>query len=57
MTKEEKIIEAIGYLEYIDGQFFVHKRERLSRYSEEWGTWSRKMNIELRQKEKENQLP
>ena len=56
MNREEKILEAIGYIDLINEQYFTHKKLKLGRYSEEWGKWSREMNIKLRKKEKENVL-
>ena len=48
--------EALNYINKIDQNFYTHKKEKVSRYSTEWGTWSRKMNIELRENEKKNPL-
>lgn len=36
------------YVEYIDEQYLIAKKKKLSRLSVEWGKWSREMNLELR---------
>ena len=55
-TLEEKIEEANWYLTLIDVMFLDHKKKRLSRYSIEWGKWSREMNLKLQVRMKENLL-
>ena len=36
------------YIETIDSKFMEAKKKRISRYSPEWGIWSRDMNLEIR---------
>lgn len=36
------------YIELIDRKYFEAKKNRISRFSVEWGKWSRAMNLELR---------
>jgi len=38
------------YIESIDSKFMEAKKKRISRYSPEWGIWSRNMNLEIRKK-------
>jgi len=42
--------EAIEYLDKIDDAYVKGKFHGLSRYSIEWGTFSREMNLEIRKK-------
>lgn len=42
--------DIINYLELIDEKYIEAKRKRLSRFSVEWGTFSRGMNLEIREK-------
>ena len=42
--------ETIAYLDKIDDAYGKGKIHGLSRYSIEWGTFSRKMNLEIRKK-------
>lgn len=37
-----------GYLNLIDQKYFESKKARISRFSLEWGMWSREMNIKTR---------
>lgn len=36
------------YIQEIDDHFYSAKRKKLSRLSDEWGVWSRGMNLRLR---------
>ena len=36
------------YIQEIDDYFYSAKRKKLSRLSDEWGKWSREMNLRLR---------
>jgi hypothetical protein len=44
--------EAKEYIELIDQKYFEAKKNRISRFSVEWGKWSREMNLELRESTK-----
>lgn len=39
-----------AYIELIDRQYLEAKKKRISRFDPGWGTWSRKMNLEIRKK-------
>ena len=41
--------EAKEYIELINRKYFEAKKIRISRFSIEWGKWSREMNLELRE--------
>lgn len=49
--------DILNYLELIDQKYFEAKRKRLSRFSVEWGTFSRGMNLEIRAKIEEGKHP
>lgn len=38
-----------GYLDLIDKNYLAAKKNRTSRFSVEWGKWSREMNIKTRE--------
>uniref|UniRef100_A0A6M3KHJ0 Uncharacterized protein n=1 Tax=viral metagenome TaxID=1070528 RepID=A0A6M3KHJ0_9ZZZZ len=40
------------YLHLIDTKFYEAKKNKVSRYSVEWGTWSREMNLILKKRTK-----
>ena len=42
--------DIINYLKLIDQKYLEAKRKGLSRFSIEWGTFSRDMNLEIRAK-------
>jgi len=46
--------EAIEYLDKIDDAYIKSKLHGLSRYSTEWGGFSREMNLEIRKKVESN---
>lgn len=43
-----------NYLDLIDLKYMEAKKSRISRFSTEWGIWSREMNIETQKLIKEN---
>ena len=47
MNIEQDIID---YIELVDSQYKHARAMRYSRISEWWGTWSRRMNLEIREK-------
>jgi len=47
MQTEQDIVD---YIEQIDAKFLEGKKAKWSRFGVEWGTWSRKMNLEIRAK-------
>jgi len=47
MFQREKVSDIIKkYLGLIDQKYFEAKKARISRFSVEWGIWSREMNLE-----------
>lgn len=42
--------DAEGFLSLIDSNFLHCRRKKYSRFSRQWGGWSRKMNLVLRKK-------
>ena len=49
--------EVKDYVTLIDTKYRQAKEKELSRMSVEWGKWSRKMNLEVREKSKEEYGP
>uniref|UniRef100_A0A6M3LNS3 Terminase n=1 Tax=viral metagenome TaxID=1070528 RepID=A0A6M3LNS3_9ZZZZ len=43
--------DVLDYLALIDDKYDEAKKERLSRFSTEWGTWSREMNLATKGKD------
>ena len=55
--KIEVTQEIKDYVDLIDTKYRSAKEKKLSRMSIEWGKWSRKMNLQIRQKLKEGGHP
>jgi len=49
--------DIIGYIELIDKQYKTARTMRYSRFSDWWGIWSRKMNLEIREKVESGKHP
>jgi hypothetical protein len=49
--------DILNYLEIIDQKYLEAKKKRLSRFSIEWGTFSRGMNLEIREKIEKKEHP
>jgi len=45
----KSIEEITEIVKIIDTKYLAAKKQKLSRYSVEWGLWSRKMNIQIRE--------
>jgi hypothetical protein len=53
---EDRMKQVTEYIDLIDKEYVEAKKKGISRLSIEWGTWSAKMNREIREKRKNDRL-